>query len=178
MDVRLRRYGVDDAAVVAEAVQESLAELMPWMPWCHPGYSVEEAREWLALQVAAFDAGRAYEFAIVSGDGRYLGGCGLNGIDRLNRRANLGYWVRSSATRQGVAGAAVRAIHEWAFGATDLIRLEILVAVENVASLRVAEKSGAVRDGTLAHRLLLQGGSHDAAMFALTRPAVPLGPDP
>jgi RimJ/RimL family protein N-acetyltransferase len=36
-----------------------------------------------------------------------------------------------------------------AFEATDLVRLEIVVAVGNVASHRVAEHAGAVREGTL-----------------------------
>jgi ribosomal-protein-serine acetyltransferase len=166
----IRRYRLEDDAVVAEAVRESINELQPWMPWCHPGYSIEESRSWLQVQVPAFDEGVAFEFAIVSADGHYLGGCGLNQIDRINKRANLGYWVRSSATRRGVATAAVRAIRDWAFDHTDLIRLEIVIVVGNLASHGVAEKAGAVREGTLHRRLVLHGTVHDATMFSLTRP--------
>jgi hypothetical protein len=46
-DVRIRPYRLDDAAVVVEAVQESLAELSPWMPWAHAGYSLADSRRWL-----------------------------------------------------------------------------------------------------------------------------------
>ena len=105
----------------------------------------------------------------MSVDGTYLGGCGLNQIDRINRRANLGYWVRSTATRQGVATGAVRALRDWAFEVTELVRLEIVVAVGNAASHRVAEKVGAVREGTLIRRLMLHGALRDASMFSLTR---------
>ena len=128
MRARLRRYTRDDAAAVVEAVHESLAALQPWMPWAHANYSMESSRSWLDVQVPAFDAATAFEFAIESEDGRYLGGCGLNGIDPVNRRANLGYWVRSSAIRQGIATAAVLIIRDWAFEQTDLIRLEIVIA--------------------------------------------------
>jgi RimJ/RimL family protein N-acetyltransferase len=169
MNVRIRPYTVDDASAILEAAQESLAELEPWMPWCHPGYSLEESRSWLELQVPAFRQGTAFEFAIVSTDGRYLGGCGLNQFDKANNRANLGYWVRSTATRQGVATAAVRLIRDWGFRSTDLVRLEVVVAIGNVASLRVAEKSGAIREGALRSRLLLHGTFHDAMMFSFTR---------
>ncbi len=148
---------------------ESLAQLQPWMPWCHPQYSVIDSRSWLEAQVPAFQAGTAFEFAIMSVDGTYLGGCGLNQIDRINRRANLGYWVRSTATRQGVATGAVRALRDWAFEVTDLVRLEIVVAVGNAASHRVAEKVGAVREGTLIRRLMLHSALRDASMFSLTR---------
>lgn len=166
---RIRPYRLEDAEAVVDAVLESRTDLQPWMPWCHPAYSLNDSRSWLDAQVPAFQAGTAFEFAIVSADGAYVGGCGLNQIDRINRRANLGYWVRSTATRQGVATAAVRALRDWAFEATDLVRLEIVVASGNAASHRVAEKAGAAREGSLIRRLVLHGALVDATMFSLTR---------
>ena len=151
------------------AVHESLNELMPWMLWSHPEYSVEESRTWLKEQVEAFKAQSAFEFAITSDEGGYLGGVGLNQIDRPNRRANLGYWVRTSATSRGVCTSAVQQIRDWGFANTDLIRLEILVATGNVISQRVAEKAGALREGTLRKRLMLRDAVHDAVIFSLTR---------
>jgi ribosomal-protein-serine acetyltransferase len=176
LDVRIRRYEMDDAAAVVDAARESLVDLQPWMPWCHPEYSITESRSWLDVQIAAFEAGTAFEFAIVSANGRYLGGCGLNQIDKANHRANLGYWVRSAATRRGVATTAVRLIREWAFENTNLVRLEVVVAAGNAASHRVAEKAGATREGVLRRRLLLHGIAHDATMFSFTR-AVPVVSD-
>lgn len=169
MDIRIRRYELDDTLDVFQGVRESLTELQPWMPWSHPDYSLEETRSWLALQVPAFDAGTEYQFGIMAADGRYLGGCGLNRIDAPNRRANLGYWVRSGVARQGVATAAVRLLHEWALANTDLVRLEIVVAAGNIASHRVAEKSGALHEGVLRNRLILHGSVCDATMFSLVR---------
>jgi RimJ/RimL family protein N-acetyltransferase len=139
------------------------------MPWCHPGYSIDDSRSWLETQVAAFRQRATFEFAIESGHGAYLGGCGLNQIDRVNGRANLGYWVRSAASGHGVATAAVRLLQDWGFQNTDLARFEIVIAVGNVASHRVAEKSGATREGTLRSRLLLHGTHHDATMFSFIR---------
>ena len=169
MDVRIRPYRLGDASIVCAAVRESIDEVQPWMPWCHPNYSEAESRAWLETQVPAFVQGTAYEFAIVSGRDEYLGGCGLNQLDTMNRRANLGYWVRTSTARRGVATEAVHALREWAFTHTNLIRLEILVAVDNAASRRVAEKSGATREGTLKSRLLLHGHLHDAVIYSFVR---------
>jgi RimJ/RimL family protein N-acetyltransferase len=168
-EVRIRPYTMDDADAVWHAVRESLRELKPWMPWAHPGYAMSESRSWLEVQVAAFAARSAFEFAIVGRDGRYLGGCGLNQIETLNRRANLGYWVRSTATGRGVATTSVRLLARWAFESTDLIRLEILAATGNVASQRVAERAGARREGTLRSRLLVDGETQDAAVFSFVR---------
>jgi RimJ/RimL family protein N-acetyltransferase len=168
--VSIRPYEVADTVAVYNAVKESTADLQPFMPWARSDLTERDQRAWLEAQVAAFRAGTAYEFAIVGPDDRYLGACGINQIDSANKRANLAYWVRSSATRCGVATAAVRQLAEWTFANTDLIRLDILVSVENVASLRVAERVGAVREGLLRKRLLLHGRSHDAVLFSLVRP--------
>lgn len=159
----------DDAPAMHEAVRESLGELIPWMPWCHPEYSMQEARAWLRVQVQAFNERKWYEFAIVDPDGRYLGQCGLNQFDELNRRCNLGYWVRSRAAGRGVATRAVLLLRDWAFAHTTLVRLEIVIAAGNHASVRIAEKAGAVREGMLRHRLLLHGAPVDAVMFSFVR---------
>ncbi len=173
VDVRIRPYALDDAEALYAGVRTSMADLMPWMPWCHPNYAIDETRAWLEAQVAAFADGRAFEFAIVSTAGQFLGACGLNGIDREHRRANLGYWVRSDLTRRGVATGAVLLLRDWGLACTDLVRMEIVVAVENQASLRVAEKAGAAREGVLRDRLLLHDGPHDAVVFSFTRPRPP-----
>lgn len=151
------------------AVRESLAELTPWMPWCHAEYSVQEARVWLKAQVQAFNERKWFEFAIVDGERRYLGQCGLNQFDEANRRCNLGYWVRSSAAGRGVATRAVIAARHWAFEHTNLLRIEIVVASGNHASQRVAQKAGAMREGLLRHRLVLHGAPEDAVMFSFIR---------
>jgi len=165
VEVGIRPYVPEDAEQLVEAVQESIAELLPWAPWCHRGYALNDARQWLDIQVPAFAASRQFQFAIVDG-GRILGSCGLGQLDSINRRANLGYWVRTSMTRKGIATAAVCAVRDWAFAHTNLIRLEIVVAVDNLGSRRVAERAGATFEGTLRKRLILNSVAHDARMFS------------
>jgi ribosomal-protein-serine acetyltransferase len=164
----VRLYQPGDAEHLPAAVRESVAEVAPWMAWSHPRYSLEEAREWVRAQGKLARQGLAYEFAIWS-DGHYLGGCGVNQINRIHRFANLGYWVRTSAMGRGVAPAAVRLVAGEVFRTTDLVRLEIVCAAENLRSQRVAEKVGALREGVLRNRLLLPGGPSDAVMFSLVR---------
>jgi hypothetical protein len=43
-NIILRPYGSKDAKAMAEAVNESVKELMPFMPWAHPGYTAKEAK--------------------------------------------------------------------------------------------------------------------------------------
>jgi RimJ/RimL family protein N-acetyltransferase len=152
------------------AVRESLPELALWMTWCHPNYSIEEAREWVVSRQQLARDGAAHEFAIYGGGGQYLGGCGISQVNKAHRFANLGYWVRTSAVGRGVASCATRLAIEYAFEKTDLIRLEIVCAVANTRSQRVAERAGAVREGVLRNRLILPSGPSDAVMYSVVRP--------
>ena len=165
----IRPYAPEDAQALWAAARESIGEVYQWLPWCHPQYCMAEAEEWIGSRAPLAAEGREYTFAIVGTDGRFLGGCGLNQINRIHRFGNLGYWVRTSATRRRVATEAVRRVADFAFGNTDLVRLEIVCAVGNDASQRVAERAGAVREGVLRHRLLLHGQSVDAVMYSLVR---------
>ncbi len=167
--ISIRPYRLDDVTALHEAALESVWEVRPFMPWCRPDLTLQEGRAWIEAQVSAFAARKAFEFVILDRNGRFLGGCGLNQIDEENRRANLGYWVRSSETGRGVATAAVRQLVRWTFDNTNLVRLEIVVSTENPASVRVAEKSGAVHEGVLKKRLLLHGMWHDATMLSFLR---------
>ena len=151
------------------AARESVAAVFPWLPWCHPDYSIEEAKEWTASRPRLFRDGLEYSFAIVDAAGGMLGGCGLNQVNRLHRFANLGYWVRTSMMGRGVAPSAIRELARFAFEQTDLFRLEIVCAVGNERSQRAAARSGAIREGILRDRLLLRGQQCDAVMYSIVR---------
>src|ERR1700754_4379247 len=102
--ILLRPWRVDDEEALCEAITESLAELAPWMPWCHEGYQRESTRTFLAAREEAWRNDIDYSFAIMDAStGELLGSLGINQVNRMYRMANLGYWVRTSRTGRGVA---------------------------------------------------------------------------
>jgi ribosomal-protein-serine acetyltransferase len=173
----LRFPGAGDVDPFWEAVRESVPELRRWMVWCHEGYSREEARVWLEACAGTRDRAEAFDFLVTDrATGALLGACALNNLDHGNRRANLGYWVRTSACGRGVATeAAALAVHH-GLGELSLGRIEIVAAVANRASQRVAEKLGARREGVARNRFCFQGEYVDGVVFSLV-PADLVVPD-
>ena len=165
----IRFYEPEDAPELHEAAAESVADMHRWMPWCNESFTLSAAEDWIKAKMADVEEKTSFEFSIRRSDGQFLGGCGINTVDPEHQVANLGYWVRSSATGRGVAPAAVRKLAEWAFKHTSLRRLELLVSLDNVRSQRVAEKAGALREGIFRSRLLLHGKAHDAVVFSIIR---------
>lgn len=168
----IRRYRLEDIDEVYAAADESREHVARWMGWMTPGYCREDARMWVEHAVDSWERGDAYEHVIIAReDGSIAGSCGLNHLDRVNGYCNLGYWVRASRIGEGAARQAALLLRDLGFGTLGLNRLEIVVAVENTFSRKVAESTGAVYEGVLQLRLKVGGVSHDAHMFALLNPA-------
>jgi RimJ/RimL family protein N-acetyltransferase len=166
--VCLRPFVPADAEGFACAARESARSVGRWMSWCHADFSVDEARAWFAICAAELAAGSAVELGIFAADGgEVLGGIGLNHLIVEHKLCNLGYWVRASRQREGVATRAVRTMAGFGFAELGLMRIEIVVAEGNVSSAGVARKAGALYEGLARNRVVVGGVSVPAWMFSL-----------
>jgi RimJ/RimL family protein N-acetyltransferase len=145
-----------------------VGDVSRWLPWCHAAYTHADAEAWISACMLAWQREESYPFFIFDSAGRQLlGGCALNEIDRPRLRANLGYWIRSSRARCGLATAAARLVARFALETLAMQRVEIVAAVDNLASQRVATKLGAVCEGLLRNRLRIRDMAFDAYGYSL-----------
>lgn len=128
------------------------------MPWCHAGYTLDDATDWVETAESVWNDDSDYRFIIEQTEsGRVLGSVAINQIVRAYGTGHLGYWVRSTSTGNGVCTSAARQAVEYAFSHLGFTRIEIHVLVDNIASNLVAEKIGATFEGTLRNKLVLGG---------------------
>jgi ribosomal-protein-serine acetyltransferase len=168
--VVLRPYQLEDIDELYVAARESIAEVGRWLPWCHYDYTRDESSTWVGSRPQAWRDGIDYSFAIIDrASDRLVGGCGLNQFDYDRQRCNLGYWVRTSATRKGFATAAALLLARWGVEVLKLERMEVLAAVGNIASQRVAVKVGAMREGIARSRIRIRDVQYNAVVFSLVR---------
>lgn len=166
--ITLRPFEFGEENDLHKAVQESLPELKPWMSWANEGYSSDVARNFIAVTRAQWSSGAMYAFAVTDAQtGELLGGCSLSHIHPVYHFCNLGYWVRSTRHGKGIAGRATKLAAQFAFEKVKLIRVEIVIAVGNEPSKRVAEKVGAHFEGILFNRMVVVKDIYDAHMYSL-----------
>jgi ribosomal-protein-serine acetyltransferase len=167
-EFRIRPYRPQDTLAHFDAVQASRAEIAPWLPWLHSSYGRQDSVAWVDSRAVAWVTGSEFSFVVEhAASSTFVGSCGLNKIDRSNATANLTFWTDSRWTRRGAASAGARAVLGFGMTWLALYRIEIYAAVGNVASLRVAEKVGAKREGLLRGRLLVHGRRCDAVLLAI-----------
>jgi RimJ/RimL family protein N-acetyltransferase len=164
----LRPYRPEDSHALAAAVRESAESVGAWLPWCRTDYSEAEAGAWISHCGEGWRSGEHFAFAAFDAiTAQFLGSAGLNQRNRPHNFMNLGYWVRTSRQGNAVAVRAARLVAAFGFGQVGLTRIEIVTALDNRASRRVAEKSGAAFEAVARNRIVDRGNAVDAAVYAL-----------
>jgi RimJ/RimL family protein N-acetyltransferase len=142
--VTLRPWQAGDVDALIDAIDGD-PEITAWLELIPQPYGEREARAWISAAASMWRDGTASTFAVVA-DGRVVGGCGVNWIDREQGVGDVGYWARSDARGSGYVTRAVLIAARWAFD-QGCERLQLRADTENEASLRVAERAGFTREG-------------------------------
>jgi RimJ/RimL family protein N-acetyltransferase len=167
----IRCWQPRDAPLLKDAIDSSLEHLRAWMPWARDepqplGEKVRLLRNFRG----EFDLGHDFIYGIFDPDeSEVLGGTGLH--RRVGEGAfEIGYWIRSSRTRQGFATEATAALSRAAFAVCGVERVEIHVDPANSASVGVPRKLGFAEEATLRRRLAGVGQERrDETIFSLFR---------
>ena len=155
----LRAWRPEDAPLIRDAIDSSLAHLRSWMPWAvNEPSSMEATVSLLEKFRDDFTAGRDFHYGIFTPDERdVLGGTGLHpriGPDAIE----IGYWLRETATRRGYVTEAVARLTRVALEELGLSRVEIRCDPRNTASAAVPRRLGYRHVTTLEANVLTPAG--------------------
>lgn len=151
-----------------EVIVESNREWFAWGMIPKSDLSYDEVRCLLRAYLVFWEKDETYMFYIMDIDiDQVVGVTFLNRINRMRQFANLGYSVRTSRVNQGIATAAAEQAVRYGFEKLGLQRIEIAINPENIPSLKVAEKLGAVREGLLRNGMRLHGVPCNAYLYSL-----------
>jgi ribosomal-protein-alanine N-acetyltransferase len=177
--LRLRPPEIGDYPAWAELRALSRQHLTPWEPlWTRDELSRSSFRRRLRHYHREAWEDLGYAFLVFrAGDGALLGGLSLSNVRRgVTQAATLGYWVGLPFAGQGIMSEAVRTIVPFAHHSLHLHRLEAATQPDNLASIRVLERSGFRREGCARSYLKINGAWADHLLFArLAADGIPSG---
>ncbi|HTZ03600.1 MAG TPA: GNAT family protein [Xanthobacteraceae bacterium] len=167
--VTLRTPQMTDFEEWAALREASRDFLTPWEPtWPDDDLTRSAFRRRLKRYAEDLRSDQGYPFLIARhSDGALVGGLTLANIRRgVAQAGSLGYWMGLSHIRQGYMTAAVRAVIPFAFASLRLHRLEAACIPTNVASIRLLEKTGFLREGYAREYLCIDGIWQDHLLYA------------
>jgi RimJ/RimL family protein N-acetyltransferase len=163
--LEIREFGPQDAARITALVAAGDRTALP------PGSpaDVADVDGWLTATVPQrrLDGGGVHLVMVEAISGEIVGSTGLRDTDWTAGHSEIGYGVRAGRRGLGYATEAARAVGRWALTDGGMRRIQLHARVDNIASLRVAEKAGYQREGTLRMAEWDDGQAHDLAVFSM-----------
>lgn len=160
-----------DGTEINQAILESQAELIPWMPWAVGEQTAEGQEAIIRDAYAKFVKREDLRLSLyLKGTNTFVGSSGLHRINWNVPKFEIGYWVRTKFAGNGYITEAVAAITAFAFEHLGAARLEIRCDEKNVRSAAIPPKVGYQLEGILVNddRDHMTGELRNTLVFAKT----------
>ena len=144
----LRSARAGDGPALREAIAASLEDFYPWLSFSASLGDLETMERVSQLAQTSFKEDEFYVWRVWGSDGVLVGSVDLHGIDRRVPSCEIGYWLRSDRTGQGLAQEFVAAAVDVALHVLGVERIVARCDVRNERSWRLAERLGFRLEGT------------------------------
>jgi ribosomal-protein-alanine N-acetyltransferase len=143
--LRLRKPVLEDADVIFRQYAQD-SEVTKYLTW-YPNRSVAETREFVRSCIAAWEAEKSFQWAIIQKNRNHA--IGMIGFRPDGHKWELGYVLTRAYWGKGYMTEAVKALVDWALKQSEIYRVWAVCDLENRASSRVMEKAGMTKEGVL-----------------------------
>jgi RimJ/RimL family protein N-acetyltransferase len=160
-----------DGKTVYKAIQASLNELKPWMPWAHSNQTEEDVETNIRDSIAKFITREDLRLHLLDKvTGEFIGSSGLHRINWDIPKFEIGYWIDTRHSGRGYITESTEAITNFAFNELRAKRVEIRCDSTNTRSRAIPEKLGFTLEGILKNDSLSVESKElrDTCVFAKT----------
>jgi ribosomal-protein-alanine N-acetyltransferase len=132
--------------------------------------SIEDSRTFLRLVATQYANHEPSSLGIIFKEKNLLiGSIGYLNWSNDHKRIEIGYVLLRDYWNKGIISEAVKALVDYLFDKSDLVRIEARCLKENTASARVMEKIGMQCEGILRKQLFAKGEYHDMKIYSILR---------
>ncbi|MBS9339232.1 GNAT family N-acetyltransferase [Fructobacillus sp. M2-14] len=138
--VQIKPVQVKYAAPLFQAIVDSRKELSEFLPWAKE-QTLQDTKDYLYQCKSTVYRKQPLTFAIIIA-GRPSGIVNLDGVDPDESSVEIGYWLGSDFYNLGIMTQVVEQMKDYVFSKLGLEWITLKAKHENIASQRVAEKTG------------------------------------
>ncbi|MCM3399787.1 GNAT family N-acetyltransferase [Oceanobacillus profundus] len=163
--LRLREIKETDAASMLAYLSDT--EVMKHYG-LEPFQTIEEAFDEISWYQSTLKQKTGIRWGItLKEEGVVIGSCGFLNIASQHYRSEIGYELHRNYWGKGIASEALGAVLAYGFEQLKLQRIQALIEPPNIASIKLAEKQGFVREGLLRNYEYTCGKFDDMYMYSL-----------
>lgn len=163
--VKLRAYKKEDIPLAYEYMNDSELKRLLVNKIPYP-MILEEEEKWFESLINSKDS---YNFAIEDLEtGKYIGGCGINEMNWLNRVAIIGIFIGDkNYWGKGYGTDAVNILVKFIFEQMNMNKVKLNVFSFNARAKKCYEKCGFGVEGVLRQELFRDGKYHDEYLMSI-----------
>jgi RimJ/RimL family protein N-acetyltransferase len=155
--IRMPKPG--DGKAVYDAIQASIDELKPWMPFAQKEQSEQETEINIRDAYVKFINREDLRLLIFLKDtGEFIASSGLHRINWDVPKFEIGYWIDTRYSGKGYITEAVQEISNFAFNELKARRIEIRCDSKNEKSRKIPERLGFTLEGILKNDAISADG--------------------
>jgi ribosomal-protein-alanine N-acetyltransferase len=158
MKIELRKTLLSDAKRYFEILNHPDFHYFPAKP-----VSIKYERKFLKKLQRARKDGKEYAFAITANK-KNVGAAGVK-IKGQPHICNIGFFLDRRYWNKGITTKAVKLLEKFINDNLDIVRIEICMAKENIASQKVAVKSGYIKEATMKKYLKINDKYYDSYLY-------------
>ena len=128
----------------------------------------EDALAHIAMIDEKIESNEGINWAItIKGDPRLIGVIGHYRIQKEHYRAEIGYMILPEYNGKGIVTEAVREAVKYGFEVMKLHSIEAVIEPDNLASAKVLEKNGFIKEAHLKENEFYDGRFIDSVIYSL-----------
>lgn len=144
-DLALHEVALSDAAALYSLIDGGRAYLRQWLPFIDYSHSVADTELFLTTVIAPTNL--QDEVFTIRYQGQVAGIIGYKGIDRINSKLEIGYWLGENFQGKGIMIRSCEAMVKYAYEHMRMNRIQIKVGVGNHKSSRIPQQLGFTLEG-------------------------------
>ena len=167
-EICLYAPSVDFARPLYQLIDTQRDYLRARMPWADAVTSESDMRRILRQDIQ-FNRGKQKLTTYIRYRGEPAGSVSLIRIDKINKKAEAGYWLREDLQGRGIMTQCLKRLLAYVFKTTDIQRIYLQIPAENQPSIALAERLYFRHEGTLRQDALINGTRHDMKIYGLLK---------
>ncbi len=165
--INLRFLKLSDAKSIHKYAKDPLISRTTFVPY---PYTLKHARSFIRKSQIAARKGKWYAYGIEKKSSpEIIGIIGIHGVNKKNKRADLGYWLGKKFWGGGMVSEAVELVVKACFLNLKLNRITSCVLPGNPASTKILKKNGFIEEGILRKQIFKGNRWQDIYLYGLLR---------
>jgi ribosomal-protein-serine acetyltransferase len=164
----LERLNFTDAETIFIAIDQNRSHLGNWLPFVDHTKSVQDSETFIKT-VISHREDTLNEVYTIWFKGDFAGVIGFHNTDRVNEKTEIGYWLISEMTGNGIIYNTCLVLIRFAFENMGINRITIRCAVDNSSSENIASRLGFSFEGTERSGERFHASFLDLKVFSLLK---------